>query len=344
MIKIVGLGAGEINQIPFGIYKLLKNSEHVYLRTKEHPVVEFLALEGMGYTSFDDVYESHDNFEDVYHEIAQTLIDAGKNEEIIYAVPGHPMVAESAVQILIASGEEIEIVGGSSFLDDMFTSLKIDPIEGFQLLDATSFDASQLSLRQHLIFCQVYNSDMASNVKLPLLDILPHDYEVYIVTAAGSSKEVVKKVQLCELDFETELNNLTSVYVPPAPKDLLLQEFSSLRETVAILRDPNGCPWDREQTHESLKKNLLEETQELIDAIDNEDEENMIEELGDVLLQVMLHSQIGEDDGWFTIDDVIKGLNEKLIRRHPHVFGEVKASSPAEAIAMWNEMKKLEKK
>ena len=343
MITIVGLGAGDLSQLPLGIYRFLMEAEHVFLRTKEHPTVAELIAEGLSYTSFDAIYERHETFDAVYAEIVQILIDASKKGDIIYAVSGHPMVAERAVQLLLESDIEVKIKGGQSFLDAMFTSLKIDPIEGFQLLDATDFDPANLSLQQHIVFCQVYNSEMASNVKLPLLETLPHDYEVFVVTAVGTGEEVIKKVKLYELDHETTLNNLTSVYIPPAPKELLRQQFSSLRETVRTLRGPEGCPWDQKQTHQSLKKNLIEETQELLEALDEDDDLHIIEELGDVLLQVMLHAQIGEDEGFYNIDDVICGLNEKLIRRHPHVFGDIKAKSPEEAIAIWNEMKKSEK-
>ena len=120
--------------------------------------------------------------------------------------------------------------------------------------------------------------------------------------------------------------------------------FDDLVETFAILRGPNGCPWDKKQTHESLIKCLQNESQELIDAIYNKDDENMKEELGDVLLQVLIHSQIAAEEGKFTIDDVIQGLYDKLHRRHPHVFGEhAKAASPEEALAVWREMKKKER-
>jgi len=120
--------------------------------------------------------------------------------------------------------------------------------------------------------------------------------------------------------------------------------FADLVETFAVLRGPNGCPWDKKQTHESLIKCLQNESQELIDAIHNKDDENMKEELGDVLLQVLIHSQIAAEEGKFTIDDVIQGLYDKLHRRHPHVFGEhAKAASPEEALNLWREMKKKEK-
>ena len=340
MIKIVGLGAGNLDQMPYGIYKLLQSEAHVYLRTDEHPVVAEL---GLNYTSFDHVYERFGTFEEVYDEITKTLLAANTNDDIIYAVPGHPMVAERVVQLLIASDAEVEIIGGQSFIDAMFTTLKIDPIEGFAMYDATDFDPESITLHHHTIFCQVYNNEMASNIKLPLLDILPPEFEVYLVTAAGTRLEMVKKVLLSELDFEAELNNLTSVYIPPVSKDLLKHELSFLRGVMRELRGANGCPWDKEQTHESLKKYLIEETGELLEALAGEDDDHIVEELGDVLLQVMFHAQIGEEDGYYNINDVIRTLSEKLIRRHPHVFGELKASTSEEVLAIWNEVKNSEK-
>jgi tetrapyrrole methylase family protein / MazG family protein len=345
VIKVIGLGAGELDQMPLGVYKCLTGAEHVFLRTKEHPVIADLVAEGMTYTSFDSVYEEHDQFEEVYGAIVRTLLDESKDKDIIYAVPGHPLVAERTVQLLIEKKAEIDIQGGQSFLDPLFTSLKMDPIEGFQFVDATSFVKEELQLRHHLIFCQVYDNFIASEVKLALMDrLLPDDYDVYIVTAAGTSFEEVKKVPLYMLDHEASLNNLTSVYIPPVKDEALLyQEFATLRHIIATLRGPNGCPWDKEQTNESLKKYLIEEAYELLDAIDEEDDEHIVEELGDVLLQVMLHAQIGEDEGWFSIDEVIQVLSEKMIRRHPHVFGDVQVEGTNDVVANWNDIKKQEK-
>ena len=124
-----------------------------------------------------------------------------------------------------------------------------------------------------------------------------------------------------------KVDNLTTVYVPPVKDEtILFKEFAKLRQVIAELRGPNGCPWDKKQTYQSLKKYLIEEAYELIEAINNDDIDHMIEELGDVLLQVMLHAQIGEDEGYFSIDDVIYGITAKMIRRHPHVFGNVEVN------------------
>ncbi|MGG2067665.1 nucleoside triphosphate pyrophosphohydrolase [Bacillus sp. S14(2024)] len=347
-ITILGLGAGELDQLTMGVYRKVKEAVHMYVRTKEHPVITELEKEGVLYTSFDDIYEAYDTFDEVYETISNTLIEKAKDADVLYAVPGHPLVAERTVQLLLQKGEQenidVRIEGGQSFLDPMFASLKIDPIEGFQLIDATSFERGQLELRQHLIFCQVYDAFIASEVKLTLMEMLPDDYEVYIVTAAGTSFEQVKKVPLYLLDHEAELNNLTSVYVPPVlNRQSLYQQFDVLRNIIAELRGPNGCPWDKKQTHQSLKKYLIEEAYEVLEAIDEEDDDHLVEELGDVLLQVMLHAQIGEDEGWFSIDDVIRTLSEKMVRRHPHVFGDINVETAADVVVNWEEIKKQEK-
>lgn len=347
-ITIIGLGAGDLDQLPLGIYKKLTQTEQCFVRTMDHPVIGDLKKEGVNFTAFDEIYEKHDQFEAVYEEIAGTLLQEALNRSVLYAVPGHPMVAEKTVQLLLekgpALGIAIKLEGGQSFLDPLFQAVRIDPIEGFQLLDGTDLSPDDLHITQHMIIGQVYDAFSASNVKLTLMEKLPDDYEVYIVTAAGSSQEKVTKCALFELDRQMELSNLTSVYVPPVREEALqYREFSKLRQIIAELRGPEGCPWDKKQTHESLKKYLIEEAYELIDSIDQEDDEGMVGELGDVLLQVMLHSQIGEDEGMFTIDDVIEGITAKMVRRHPHVFGNVEVNGEEDVLVNWQKIKEEEK-
>jgi len=222
--------------------------------------------------------------------------------------------------------------------------LRIDPIEGFQLLDATDLKQAEIQLRQHILVGQVYDSFMASIVKLTFMEKLPYDYEVYIVTAAGSKDERIRKIPLVDLDREAEVNNLTTVYIPPVKEETILyKDFYKLREIIAELRGPNGCPWDLKQTHESLKKYLIEEAYEVIEAIQENDIDHLVEELGDVMLQILLHAQIGEDDGYFSIEDVIEGLSAKMVRRHPHVFGDKVAETAEDVVKNWQEIKQEEK-
>jgi tetrapyrrole methylase family protein/MazG family protein len=347
-ITVIGLGAGELDQLPLGLYRMLKNAKRLFVRTAEHPVLQELQAEGLLFESFDTVYEAHDEFEKVYKEIVETLISRAEEGPLYYAVPGHPLVAEQTVQWLIEAEKEgrieLNIVGGQSFLDPIFNALRIDPIEGFQLVDGTMFKRDDVKMNQHVLIAQVYDTYSASEVKLTLMEKYPDDYLVTIVTAAGTSEERLRTVPLFELDRAAELNNLTTVYVPPVTKmEDRLKEWSTFREIIAKLRAPDGCPWDREQTHESLKKYLIEEVHEFLQAVNDQDDDGMIEELGDVMLQVFLHAQIGEDEGYFSLEDVLYQISSKMIHRHPHVFGEVTVEDSEEVLRNWQQLKEQEK-
>ncbi|GAA0336201.1 nucleoside triphosphate pyrophosphohydrolase [Oceanobacillus oncorhynchi subsp. oncorhynchi] len=346
-IEVIGLGAGDIEQLPLGIYrKLTQAQQTIYARTNDHPVIKVLEAERVSFTSFDTLYEEEEQFDTVYARITAQLVEAAKTSEdtVIYAVPGHPMLAEKTVQLLLEQNEvEVLIAGGQSYLDDLFTAMQIDPIEGFQFVDGTDFRRDQLHFGNHLFVCQVYDMFIASEVKLTLLEDLPPDYEVYIVEAAGSRAEKIEKVRLEELDHRMEISNLTTLYIPPVPKGYLHHTFPFLREVMSILRGPDGCPWDKKQTHESLRHHTIEEVYELIEAIDEEDDDHIVEELGDLLMHILLHSQIGEDNGYFKIDDVIQSISDKMIYRHPHVFGGATADTEETVLENWEELKKQEK-
>lgn len=346
-IEILGLGSGDIDDLPLGIYrKLLKSDDIIYVRTSDHPVINVLTHEGVQFKSFDRYYKEESDFSTVYDRIVTTLLEKAQIKPIIYAVPGHPMLAEKTVQLLLEQQEiDVEIIGGQSYLDALFTALKIDPIDGFQFVDGTHFHRSELNFHQHLLFCQVYDQFIASDIKLTLLEDLPADFELFIIDAVGTDDEKIVKLPLEELDRSFGKSNLTTVYIPPVDISLLNHTFANLRTVIQTLRGPDGCPWDKEQTHESLRPYAIEEVYELIDAIDAKDYDNIIEELGDVLLQVMLHSQIGEDDGYFTINDVIKSITEKMVHRHPHVFSnDEKFVSTQDVKKTWEQLKKEEKK
>jgi tetrapyrrole methylase family protein/MazG family protein len=351
-ITVVGLGFGDEDSLTIGTWKLLQSGGPVFLRTMDHPITAWMQKQGIEFETFDHIYEKHDQFAPVYREIADELFRlADEHDHIIYAVPGHPMVAEKTVQYLIQEGAacstKVDIYGGGSFLDIAFARLGIDPVEGFQLLDGTDLtDSHQLVPSQHILIGQVYSSFIASDVKLTLMQVYPDDYEVILGSSLGvAGEEKISKVPLYELDRQAEYTNLTSVYVPPA-KDVSIfyKQFSFLVDIMRKLRSPEGCPWDREQTHESLRPYLIEEAYEFIDAIHLQDDQAMAEELGDVLLQVVFHAVIAEERYGFSLSEVIEKLNEKLIRRHPHVFGSVDADTPDQVVQTWEAVKKAEGK
>lgn len=347
MLKIMGLGPGAYEALTIGALKELKNNKNIYFRTEKHPTVDFLKDEGIKFESYDHAYEKYDSFDDVYKYIAEDLITKIKDDEdLIYAVPGHPLVAEKSVINLIELCKEnniqYEVLPAVSFVDAMMEALQVDPIEGVKIIDAFDMKNQILDKRVGTIITQVYNNFIASEVKLRLLEGYEDDTEIIFVRAAGvEGLESIRKIPLYELDWQEDIDYLTSIYIP---KDLgNKKDFQDLLDIIETLRNPGGCPWDRDQTHESLKSALLEECYEVIDAIENEDEDALIEELGDVLLQVVFHASIGKEDGYFDIMDVIGGISNKMINRHPHVFGNEEANTSEQVLVNWDEIKKEEK-
>ncbi|ELU5587925.1 TPA: nucleoside triphosphate pyrophosphohydrolase [Clostridium perfringens] len=347
MLKIMGLGPGAYEALTIGALKELKNNKNIYFRTEKHPTVDFLKDEGIKFESYDHAYEKYDSFDDVYKYIAEDLITKIKDDEdLIYAVPGHPLVAEKSVINLIELCKEnniqYEVLPAVSFVDAMMEALQVDPIEGVKIIDAFDMKNQILDKRVGTIITQVYNNFIASEVKLRLLEGYEDDTEIIFVRAAGvEGLESIRKIPLYELDWQEDIDYLTSIYIP---KDLgNKKDFQDLLDIIETLRNPGGCPWDREQTHESLKSALLEECYEVIDAIENEDEDALIEELGDVLLQVVFHASIGKEDGYFDIMDVIGAISNKMINRHPHVFGNEEANTSEQVLVNWDEIKKEEK-
>lgn len=347
MIRIVGLGPGDKDAITLGTLEVLKDGGNVFLRTYKHPNVEYLEQLGVKFETYDEIYDNAENFDEVYSSIAEKLMKEQKSyEDIVYAVPGHPLVAEKSVSNLIKlceeQGVEYQIYPAVSFIDVIMESLQIDPVNGLKVIDAFDIHNQLFDKRIGTIVTQVYNNYIASEVKLALSEYYKDDTEIYFIRAAGvKGMESIRKIPLYELDRQEDIDHLTSVYIP---KDLdNTYDFKDFTDIMGTLRGEDGCPWDKEQTHESLKRYLIEECYEVLEAIDANDEDMMIEELGDVLLQVVFHAQIGKEEGYFDITDVIKAVSTKMIERHPHIFGNVKADTSEEVLANWDEIKKKEK-
>lgn len=347
-ITIVGLGSGDISNISLKAYELLTKSEIVYLRTEKHPVVSELVKRGMKYISFDYIYDQADDFESCYEDITDTLITTSEKNQVVYAVTGHPCVAEKTVEKLYSKCEskniDIEIVSSTSFLDDMFVYLKFDPSKGFSLIDALDFDEKLIGLGTNLVFTQVYDRLTASNLKLKLMEILHEDTEVILFKAAGikglEQKMTVKLHELDKSDFKFDY--LSSLFIP-MPYEKKYTSLNRFMETIAILRGKNGCPWDKEQTRETLLPHFYEELEEFNLAVKNDDIDNMVEELGDLLLHIVLQAQIGMEEELFDMNDIINSISEKIIRRHPHVFGKEKALTKEDVDLIWERVKKQEK-
>ncbi|KGO15163.1 nucleoside triphosphate pyrophosphohydrolase [Clostridium botulinum] len=346
MINIIGLGPGSKESITLGTIDSLKTVDKVFLRTEKHPTVEYINKLGITYETFDGEYEVGESFDNVYNSIAKSLIEASKNySDIIYAVPGHPLVAEKSVDILIKLCKQndikFKILPAVSFVDALMESLLLDPVEGLKIIDAFDIKKQVMDKRIGTIITQVYDKFIASEVKLNLMNYYKDDTEIFFVRAAGiEGFEEIRKIPLYELDRQHNIDHLTSVYIPKVSNNNY--DFMDLLDIMDKLRGEDGCPWDKEQTHVSLKKYLIEESYEVIEAIDNKDVDMLIEELGDVLLQVVFHSQIGKEDGFFEIKDVIQFICDKMINRHPHVFADLEINNSSEVLENWDKIKSKE--
>lgn len=346
MIKVVGLGPGAVDAITVGTMRVLKESKYIFLRTNMHPTVKYLEENNIKFYTYDSQYKQMQNFDDVYSSIAEDLINK-HNElgDIVYAVPGHPLVAEKSVNLLLRLCSEkhieVEILPAVSFIDAVMEALKIDPIDGVKIIDAFDIKNQIMDKRAGVIITQVYNKLIASEVKLSLLEYYKDDTKIYFIRAAGvKESESIREIPLYELDRQEDIDYLTSIYIP---KDLdNTKDFNELINIIAILRGENGCPWDREQNHQSIKRSLIEESYEVIEAIDKNDDDMMVEELGDLLLQVVFHAQIGKEDGYFDIKDVVQAICNKMIYRHPHVFKNVKVENSDQVLDNWDKLKREE--
>lgn len=344
-IVVVGLGPGTMEHLSLGVWEILTKCERIFLRTSRHPVVEELAARGISFTTFDYLYEKEETFTGVYQAIVETLIH-GSAEKVVYGVPGNPLIGEESVAMLLQAAREksikVTVKPGMSFLDTVCGALEFDPVEGLTILDALRFRAEDVPVDRHLLFLQVYSRLTAADLKLALLENYPAEHPVAVVQAAGvAGKESIQRLPLCELDHYDRFDHLTSVYVAPYGQGNRLGNYplDRLVEIMEKLLSPQGCPWDREQDHNSLKPYLLEEAYEVIEAIDSNDMHKLREELGDLLLQVVFHATLAQKRGDFTNNDVIDAICEKLVRRHPHVFSDVIVADAAEVLHNWEQIK-----
>jgi tetrapyrrole methylase family protein/MazG family protein len=346
-LTIVGLGPGELDDLSRKAFRTLKQASMVYLRTAHHGCVSCLPQNNVRYTSFDHLYDSADDFEQVYTTIVSQLIEAAQHDDVVYAVPGDPLVGESTTTRLLSAARDagitVEIVSGISFVEPTLALLGIDALDGLQVLDALQIAAMHhppINPDYPAMLGQVYNQSVASDVKLTLMNQYPDEFLVKLIHAAGTPDAIVEELPLHEIDHSVHISHMTSLFVPALGG---MSSFEQFQEIIAHLRAPEGCPWDRKQTHESLRQFMIEEAYEVLEAIENEDTESLYEELGDLLLQIVLHTQIAIDDGEFKMPDVLRHINAKMIRRHPHVWGDVNTDDPDQVVTNWEALKRQEK-
>ncbi len=362
-ITIVGLGPAALNLVPQDTIELLRTARLVILRTGRHPAAEELSALGVTANSCDDLYETKNNFEDVYSAVVQRVLDAAMEGPVVYAVPGDPLVAERTVQGLLQAARndaqlQVQVVPALGALNVILARLQVDPGDGMLILDARdpqlrpaneapaisdhdAYHGAQPRVNPTLptLWFQVDTPLVASDLKVILLEQYPPEHRVTVLTAVGAADEQVTEIPLEELDREVTINHLTSLFVPVLSCAQRRHTVTDLRAIMALLRAPGGCPWDREQDMLGMRRTIIEEAYETVEAIEKDDPENIAEELGDLLLNIIFVAQLGAEEGVFDLDDVAGTLADKLIRRHAHVFGQVEADTAGAVLQSWEKIK-----
>jgi tetrapyrrole methylase family protein/MazG family protein len=354
---VVGLGPAGPELLTASARAAIEGAGACYLRTGRHPAAAaFGAL-----PTFDHHYEEAETFEEVYARIVDDLVAAAEAGAgaggVVYAVPGSPLVAERTVELLRADPRvAVTVTPALSFCDLAWARLGVDPLSaGVRLVDGTRFAEEAAGERGPLLVAQCWSQEVLSAIKLSLdTDLLDEVPQVTLLHHLGLDDERVVTVGWDELDRAVVPDHLTSVWVPRLGAGVAA-ELVALDSLVRRLRQ--DCPWDRQQTHASLTRHLLEEAYEVIDAVDEltraeagdpgsdegEAVDHLEEELGDLLFQVYFHACLAAEEGRFTLAEVARGVHDKLVARHPHVFGDVVAEDPGTVVANWEEIKKAEK-
>lgn len=356
-VVVVGLGpAGSELVVPLA-RTALQEAARAYARTSRHPAVADLAAAGITFETFDSLYDEGATLDAVYESIVDALCAAAEQYgEVCYAVPGSPSVAERTVAMLRERDVDVEVVAGLSFADLAWARLGVDPIDGARVVDAHGFAVAAAGMSGSLLIAQCDTRLVLSDVKLALLDVLDPQHGVTVLARLGLPDEAVFEVPLADLDRSFEPDHLTSLYIDTHAR-MVAPELARLVALAERLRGPGGCPWDAAQTHHSLARHVLEEAYEVVEAIERFPAEApggdepvppayyaaLEDELGDLLFQVVIHSVLAAEGGAFTMADVTRGIHDKLVRRHPHVFGSVEVSGADDVVTNWEQIKKEER-
>ena len=352
---VVGLGPAGLELTPPGSIEALRSAPRSFARTANHLAAQQLSADpAFGSLSFfDHLYQSERSFEEVYTAIAETLVAAASAAgSVAYAVPGSPLVLERTVELLREDPRvEAEIRPALSFMDLAWDRLGVDPVEqGVRLVDAEQFVYGAAGQRGPMLVAQCWSRLVLSDIKLAVEQ--EPSRPVTILQRLGQPDEQVVEVPWSELDRTLEPDHLTAMWIPELAAPVA-GELARLDQLVWTLRQ--ACPWDRAQTHLSLRRHLLEECYEVLEAIDALPDDpsgvpawdpavaHLQEELGDLAVQVLFHATLAAEKGWFTLADVAAGVHAKLVRRHPHVFQSAVATTVDQVAERWEAIKKEEK-
>ena len=349
-VSVVGLGPGPVDWVtPAARERLRLPGARVFVRTRFFPKLDQV-LADVEWQSFDDLYERAESLADVEQAMAERLLEAAVGE-VVLAVPGDGVLGEAVLTRLRDGGAVVEVVPGVPLGVSALASAGVSAADGAQLVEATSLGGSGIDLlielnpRWPAVITGVFSPRIAGDLKLALQRVYPPEHELVMVHHAGLPDQQIERVSLAKIDrARIDFDHLTHAVLPPVVGYAPTGSAHGLRAIVARLRAPAiGCPWDLEQTHQTLIPYVIEEAYEVVDAIEADDAAGLADELGDLLLQVALHAEVADQSDEFEWNDVVRTLSEKLVRRHPHVFGDVQVSGARDVVRNWEQLKAAER-
>lgn len=325
MISIVGLGYGSIDDLTIKTFKMLKEAKNVFVNNLEYSIENSFKEEGVVFKDYKELLVNIEKYSEL-------------DENTVYAVWGNTFEND---EVIIRCKEKninynlYEGYGIETFLERCIGEKVGDIIT----LNSCNISKWNIDKRKSFIITDLISEKDINKVKSELLKVYYKDTDIYHIKA-GSNK-IEAKYRIDDIDKIEGLDEQSLIYVKENSKGK--KDIHDLMAVIEVLRGENGCPWDKEQTHDSIKKDIVEESYEVLDAIDNENVEGIIEELGDVLFQVLFHASLGREEEEFSLLDITDGISNKMIYRHPHVFGNTSVNSTEEVLVNWDELKKNEK-
>ncbi len=343
-IRVVSFGLDANKHLTLDGARALQEGQPVYLRTGEHSGADFCREQHILFETFDSLYSQKEDFDELNKAIVNQLLDKAQKGPLVYGVMDATTDETVALIINNSRGIPVQIVPGLSF--SAVLSSHLLSAHGQRVnrsISALNYKEHVYWAQESLLLVEIHSRLLAGEIKLWLLETVKPEEKVLLLTQ-GEEGIRGEEIPLELLDRQQSYDYATSLFVPALPlKRRAGYHFYDLLYIIKALRSPEGCPWDREQTHQSLRPYLIEEAYEAVAAIDQEDWDQLYDELGDVLLQVVLHSEIGSEHGEFTVADVVTAICKKMIHRHPHVFSDVQVQSSDEVVDNWAQIKQKEK-
>ncbi len=343
MITLVGIADGKKENMTLKAWDAVKNAPKLFLQTAQIP---FGNEVGREYTAFDDAFSEAEDFDALKAEVAETLVNAGNDEDIVFCVLGDVMqnqLAQAVAENAVNAGIQLQVIAGlpcgGDVLGGALAARRPSAPQGIEVVSAQAYSGGY-DRKKGLLIYEIDSAFLAGEIKIHLLRQLAEDKDIFIYREG----ETAKTIALEDLDRQAEYNYSFCAYIPPTELEQKTGfSYADLIDIMARLRAKDGCPWDREQTHDSLKRYLVEEAYEVFDAIKSDDMDMLYDELGDVLLQVVFHAEIAKDHRSFDTLDISTAICKKMIHRHPHVFGDVDADTSEKVLKNWEKIKAKEK-